>query len=198
MLFYSCDPVYKASNYQELAHSHQTIAILPPKINIEIKSVTESEKIRSQENLESARFQKALYEYLTANHQKNNIYVSTQNPDETNRILAENGITSLRSQNYQALATLLNVDAVIISRVSLAQPLTNAEAFFTAILAGPGFGANSKVSTVDLALTDRKSGKMFWNYNWETGGTFTSSEKITNSLMKSAAYRFPYKSKTKK
>ncbi|MDN5578700.1 MAG: hypothetical protein L0G11_05050, partial [Chryseobacterium sp.] len=126
-------------------------------------------------------------------HTKNTIFVNAQNTEETNKILADNNITSLAGRSYQDLAKLLGVDAVVSSRVSLAKPLTNGEAFFTSLLTG--YAAPSKITTIDLSLTDTKSGKMFWNYNWQTGGTFISTEKLTNSLMKAAAYKFPYKTK---
>jgi hypothetical protein len=192
----NCDsttPIYKTKNFQEIASTHKTIAILPPKVIIEIKSVNEADAIRKQEKLESERFQTALANYLNEQSAKNHIFVDIQNPEDSNKILSENGIISLTNKSYKDLAELLNVDAVITSRISLSKPLTNAEAFFTGLLTG--YFVPSKVTTVDLSLTDKVSGKMFWNYNWETGGTFISSEKLTNSLMKSAAIRFPYKTK---
>lgn len=193
MLVTSCEPVYKAANFQETANQHRVIAVLPPKVIIEIKSAKEAEAIRNQEKIESERFQNALVSYLNEHHTKNTIFVNAQNTEETNKILADNNITSLAGRSYQDLAKLLGVDAVVSSRVSLAKPLTNGEAFFSSLLTG--YAAPSKITTIDLSLTDTKSGKMFWNYNWQTGGTFISTEKLTNSLMKAAAYKFPYKTK---
>jgi len=189
----SCEPVYKAKNFQETANSHRLIAVLPPKVIIEIKSAKEAEAIRKQEKVESERFQNALVSYLNEHHSKNNVFIKAQNTEETNKILSDNNISSLAGRSYQDLATLLGVDAVVSSRVSLAKPLTNGEAFFTSLLTG--YAAPSKITTVDLSITDKTTGKMFWNYNWQTGGTFISTEKLTNSLMKSAAYKFPYKTK---
>lgn len=192
MFLCNCGAVEKSTDFKEISNTHHTIAILPPLVNIEIKNSKEAQIIKDQEKLESARFQKALVDYLNEHQTKGDIFVNAQPEAETNRILLENKITSLANKSYQELAKILNVDAVVSSRVSLAKPMTNAEAFLTALFAGP-YGANSKTSTVDLSLTDAKSGKRFWNYNWETGGTFTSANSLTNSLMKSAAYRFPYK-----
>ena len=189
----SCEPVYKATNFQQTANTHRLIAVLPPKVIIEIKSAKEAAAIKKQEIIESERFQSALVNYLNANQINNKIFIKTQNPEETNKILTDNNVTSLAGRSYQDLAVLLGVDAVVSSRVSLAKPLTNGEAFFTSLLTG--YAAPSKITTVDLSLTDKASGKMFWNYNWQTGGTFVSAEKLTNSLMKAAAVRFPYKTK---
>ena len=193
MLITSCEPVYKAANFQETANQHRLIAVLPPKVIMEIKSAKEAQAIKNQEKIESERFQNALVSYLNEHQAKNNIFVKAQSTEETNKILADNGVTSLAGRSYQELAKLLGVDAVVSSRVSLAKPLTNGEAFFTSLLTG--YAAPSKITTVDLSLTDTNSGKMFWNYNWQTGGTFTSAEKLTNSLMKTAASKFPYKTK---
>ena len=189
----SCEPVYKAANYQETANQHRVIAVLPPKVIIEIKSAKEAEAIKKQEKIESERFQSALISYLNEHQSKTNIFVKAQALEETNKILADNNITSLAGRSYQDLAKLLGVDAVVSSRVSLAKPLTNGEAFFTSLLTG--YAAPSKITTIDLSITDTNSGKMFWNYNWQTGGTFVSTEKLTNSLMKAAAKKFPYKTK---
>lgn len=189
----SCEPVYKAANFQETANTHRVIAVLPPKVIIEIKSAKEAEAILKQQIIESERFQNALVSYLNQHHTQNKIFIQTQNAEETNKILADNNINSLTGRSYKELATILGVDAVVSSRVSLAKPLTNSEAFFTSLLTG--YSAPSKITTVDLSLTDKATGKMFWNYNWEDGGTFISTEKLTNSLMKAAAIRFPYKTK---
>lgn len=189
----SCEPVYKAANFQETANTHRVIAVLPPKVIIEIKSAKEAEAILKQQIIESERFQNALVSHLNQHHTQNKIFIQTQNAEETNKILADNNINSLTGRSYKELATILGVDAVVSSRVSLAKPLTNSEAFFTSLLTG--YSAPSKITTVDLSLTDKATGKMFWNYNWEDGGTFISAEKLTNSLMKAAAIRFPYKTK---
>ena len=178
---------------KDTANTHRLIAVLPPKVIIEIKSAKEAAAIKKQEVIESERFQSALVNYLNANQINNKIFIKTQNPEETNKILTDNNVTSLAGRSYQDLAVLLGVDAVVSSRVSLAKPLINGEAFFASLLTG--YAAPSKITTVDLSLTDKASGKMFWNYNWQTGGTFVSAEKLTNSLMKAAAVRFPYKTK---
>lgn len=183
-------PVYKAENYQETANRHRTIAVLPPKVIFEIKDSKNAAAIKTQEELESVRLQAAIVEYINTKHEEGYYFVTAMNAVETNKILAENGIASLTNRNYADLAKILGVDAVVSTRASLAQPLTNAEAFFTAMLTG--WGSPSRISTFDLSITDKSTGKAFWNYNWQTGGTFTSSEKLTNSLMKSAAKKFPY------
>lgn len=194
LTIFSCAPVYKTENFQEIANTHKSIAVLPPKVIIEIKSATEVQKVRDQEKLESGRFQKALADYINENSASGKFFVKVQNTEETNKILEDKGITSLSGMSYKDLADILGVDAVVSSRVSLAKPLTNAEAFFTSMLTG--FGVSSKISTVDLSITDKASGKMFWNFNWQTGGTFVSTEKLTNSLMTAAAKRFPYKTES--
>lgn len=189
----ACQPVYKADNFQQTANTHRLIAVLPPKVIIEIKSANEAAAIKKQEIIESERFQNALVNYLNEHNLENKIFIKAQNTAETNKILADNNVTSLTGRSYGELAKMLGADAVVTSRISLAKPLTNSEAFFTSLLTG--YSAPSKITTVDLSLTDRESGKMFWNYNWQTGGTFVSTEKLTNSLMKAAAIRFPYKTK---
>ena len=134
-------------------------------------------------------------EFLEKERAKGDIAISIQNPEETNRILQENGITSLASKSYQELAMILGTDAVISSRVSLAKPMSNAGALLTAIMVGPGYGVGSRTSTVDMSITDKQTGKMFWNYNWQTDGIFQSANSLTTALMKQSANNFPYQVK---
>lgn len=191
VLLVSCQPVYTAKNYKEIANSHKTIAILPPKVIIEIKDVKNAQIVKEQEKLESDRFQKALTDYINEKQSKGIFFVTVQNVEETNKILAENGIINLTNESYKELAQILNVDGVVSSRVSLAKPMTNAEAFFTSMLTG--WSADSRLSSVDMSITDKNTGKMFWNYNWISGSIFTSTERLTNDLMKNAIRNFPYK-----
>lgn len=190
----ACAPFYKAENFQQIAGSHKTIAVLPPKVVMEIRAAGQAEAVRAQEKLESERFQSALAAYINQTAGRGEFFVHAQSPEETNRILTEKDIPSLAGKSYKDLADILGVDAVVSCRVSLAKPMSNAEAVLTSILTR-GVGVASKVTTVDLSLTDRNTGRMFWNYNWSTGSTFVSSERMLNAMMKDAARNFPYKTK---
>lgn len=194
LMICACAPIYRADNFQEIANSHKVIAVLPPKVVLEIKKADQAEAIKSQEKLEAEHYQMALADYINNKNTQGEFSVSAQRPEETNRILAERGITSLTGKSYKELAELLGVDAVVSSRVSLAKPMTNGEALLTSMLTG--FAPASKITTVDISLTDRNTGKMFWNYNWATGGTFVSTQSMIKGMMNSATKRLPYKTST--
>ena len=190
-ILHSCVPaVTKSNNSGSIASSHKTIAILPPKVIIEIKDVSKKDEIHKQEILESETFHKNFYEYLQKMRSENKLKVDLQNYTETKKLLQDNNITSLSKVSYKELLIILNVDAIITSRVSLAKPLTNAEALLSTMAT---FGAfSSKVNTIDISIIDKNTNRAFWNYNWIGAGVFESNKSITKSLMKAAANRFPY------
>lgn len=185
----SCEPVYQAENTAQIVKQHRTIAILPTRALIEIKNTGEADKIKAQEKLEGQKLQSGLYDRFQERIKIKNLDIVILPNDSTNKILNKTNII-ISQTSYQKIAELLNVDAIVVSKVSMAKPLTNAEAFFSSLLAGPGF--NSKVTTADISIIDRSSGRMFWNFTWENSGTFISADALTKSLMKSAVTRFPY------
>ncbi|WP_454060521.1 hypothetical protein [Elizabethkingia ursingii] len=191
-ILHSCAPaVTKANNAESIALSHKTIAILPPKVIIEIKDVSKKDEIYKQEVLESDVFHKNFYEYLQKMKNENKLKVNLQDYTETKKLLQDNNVTNLSKVSYKELLTILDVDAIITSRVSLAKPLTNAEALLSSMAT---FGAfSSKVNTIDISIINKNTNRAFWNYNWIGAGVFESNNSITKSLMKAAANRFPYK-----
>lgn len=194
ILLMSCNPVYKSENTDQIVKQHKTIAILPTKALIEIKKSAEADKIKAQEKIESLKLQAGLYDRFLERIKMKNLDVYVLPNDSTNKILNDNNII-ISQTSYKKIAEILNVDAIVVSKVSMAKPLTNAEAFFSSLLAGPVF--NSKMTTADISIIDRSCGRMFWNYTWENGGTFVSADALTKSLMKSAVVRFPYNSEKK-
>ena len=194
LVLVSClKPVTTTENFQQIAEQHRLIAILPPKVVIEIKDAKLANEVKAQEKIESANLQTAIGEFLAKEKQKGDIGVNVQDVSETNRILAENGVESLTGKNYKDLAQMLNVDAVVSSRFSLAKPMSNGAAILTTAFSGEaGF---SRTSTADLSITDKNTGRTIWNYNWMTGSIGTDPSKLAAQLMKAAANKFPYQIK---
>lgn len=91
---------------------------------------------------------------------------------------------------------MLDVDAVVSSRFSLARPMSDAGAILTAAFAS-AYGAASRTSTADLSITDRNTGRAIWNYNWMTGSIFEDPSKLAGQMMQNAANKFPYQIKKK-
>ena len=192
VLFSCASPISKSIDYKNIAENHKVIAILPTNAILEIKSAVDAEKIKNQEKLESQNLQKSIYKWLLKGDEKKFISIEIQNVDKTNRLLKENGIETVIGKSYKELAHILNVDAVVVSKVSMAKPLTNSEAFFSTLATG-SFFFNSRITTADISLFDKNTSKVFWNYNFAYGGTFTSTEKLADALMKIATKNFPYK-----
>ena len=126
LMLFSCasSPISNSADYKEIAKNHKVIAVLPTNAILEIKSAVDAEKIKKQEKIESQNLQKSIYKWLQKGNEKKFITIEIQNVDETNRILKENGVETVIGKSYKDLAQMLNVDAVIVSRVSMAKPLT--------------------------------------------------------------------------
>lgn len=186
----SCEPVYKAANHDEMIKKHKVIAVLPTKAFIEIKTVAEADKVKAQEKIESKKLQESFANRFIEWKTEKGVHLDIQPISETNRILEENNVV-ISKIPYKDLCELLNVDAIVTTKVTMAKPLTNAEAFFSMLATGLAF--DSKVTTADVSIIDRESGRTAWNFNWQSGGTFVSTDNLTKSLMQAAIKRFPYK-----
>lgn len=130
----SCEPVYQAENTAQIVKQHRTIAILPTRALIEIKNTGEADKIKAQEKLEGQKLQSGLYDRFQERINIKNLDIVILPNDSTIKILNKTNII-ISQTSYQKIAELLNVDAIVVSKVSMAKPLTNAEAFFSSLLA---------------------------------------------------------------
>lgn len=187
----SCEPVYKASNHDEMIKTHKKIAILPTRAYIEIKNVKVVDQIRAQEKLESRKLQESFTNRFIEWRDSKSIDLEIQDIGETNSILEDNSV-NLSQIPYKDLCRLLGVDAIITSKVTMAKPLTNSEAFFSML--ATGFAFASQVTTVDISIIDYNTGRVAWNFNWVNGGTFISADNLSKALMQAAIKRLPYKS----
>ena len=191
LIINSCvSPISKSDDYKKIAESHKIVAILPTNAILEIKNVTDVNKIREQEKIESKSFQKNIFNWLEKRKKLNLVEINIQDVEETNRILKENGIESVIGKSYKEIANILNVDAVMVSKVTMAKPLTNSEAFFSSL--ATGFVFDSKVNSGDISIYDKNSSKVFWNLNHIFTGTFSSNEKLTNDFLRIVVRSFPY------
>ena len=65
LIINSCvSQISKSDDYKKIAESHKIVAILPTNAILEIKNVTDVNKIREQEKIESKSFQKNIFNWL--------------------------------------------------------------------------------------------------------------------------------------
>jgi len=208
----SCSPKrYITQDYHKYARSHKKIAVLPYENYYTgrlPKDMTEEEVIELQEN-ESKLFQRSLYFQLleeSRDIKKGDIYVSIQNVDDTNSLLADAGLSIQDSwkERPSKLAQILGVDAVVKIDMHKNFWLSNGESAAVNIattIAGaviPGvntfrLGRTSEIY-INANLIDADAGVSLWAWNrkidtdWQCE-TDEAISRVNHQISK----RFPYR-----
>ena len=190
-LFTACADVYYSRDAKSVANAHQTIAVLPPTVTIQPKRRISSAALKEQQRLESQNIQAELYSWLLKRQMQNRIFVNVQDVDVTNAKLLEAGQMDQRTMSPPELAALLNVDAVVSSKFSLAQPISEIGAIAVAVL----FERSAPTNRVgaNLSIQDQQTGTLIWNFDHEVRGNLGSTpERLVNTLMRRASKTMPY------
>lgn len=191
----SCGPtIYKASNFNDSRANIKTLAILPFNVIIDYKRLPKGVTIESlKESQEKTGFDIQGQSYKWFLRRMNNYSVTFQDIDKTNAILSKANIAydSLAFQEKGPLCKLLGVDGVISGRATLSRPMSEGAAFATGLLFG--FWGSTNKTTTAITIHD-PNGDLLWKYDYVLSGTVGSSaEALTNSLMKNASKKFPFK-----
>jgi hypothetical protein len=127
---------YESPQLAERAEQHRLIAVLPFTMVVTGKPPGDltAEQIAAVEEAESVAFQTTYYQWLleqASMHRKHPIRIQIQPVSETNRLLAERGITVRDSWGMSAksLARVLRVDAVVSTAVTKTRYLSGVESF---------------------------------------------------------------------
>jgi len=195
----SCGPqIYKAANFEQVKKKHSTLAILPFEATTEMKRLPKGTTIEAiQANNKSTGYavQSNSYAYLLRQFSKNKYTVSFQDVDQTNALLAKNGITyeDLATKSKGEICELLGVDGVISGKIRMSKPMSDGAAVAMALLAG-AWGPTNKTD-VSMTIHDKTESKLLWKYDYmATGNLGSSSEQLSRALMKNVSKKFPYKS----
>ncbi|MRI63772.1 hypothetical protein EDM00_07180 [Ornithobacterium rhinotracheale] len=191
-LIVSCAPkIYSDPQAKQLSESHHSLAVLPPKVFIEVRKKDDPKAIQEQEKKDSDDFQREMYSWLLKRKSQGKITTEIQDVQTT--------ISKLKKAGYykdpelftaQELAKILGVDAVLASKYSLSRPMSQGAAIAAAVLVG--FSGNTNEAVVDLNVYDGKTGKMIWSYNHKAGGSFTNSNRLVDALMRNASKKMPH------
>ena len=127
---------YQSPQLEERAQQHQVVAVLPFTMVFTGKTPKDltPDQIASIEEAESVAFQAAYYHWLLQQasvHRKHPIRIEIQPAAETNRLLAEQGISVRDSWGMSAksLARALRVDAVVSTSVTKNRYLSGVQSF---------------------------------------------------------------------
>jgi hypothetical protein len=198
LVFTSCGPtIYKASNFSDVTASHKTVAILPTKVNIQLRpnemKKTTQEQINQSQETTGLSIQDRMYSWFLNRSDRFKYTVTFQDISKTNALLKKAGIgyNDIDSKTKEEIAKLLDVDAVISSRADMKKPMSDGAAVAVGVLIG-AWGSTNDVQTA-IAINEAKRGDLVWKYDYNASGSVGSNtDKLVNALMRNASKRFPY------
>ncbi len=198
MTLVACGPqIYKATDFNDVASTHKTVAILPADVSIKLRP-NEAKKISPedlQKNVESTGYaiQDKMYSWFLRRNAKEQFTVRFQDVSKTNTTLKNADIKyeDLALKSKEELARLLNVDAVITTNVRMDKPMSEGAAIAVGVLFGAWGSTNNAVTTINIH--EAKQGDLIWKYDYQAQGSVGSSpENLVNALMRNASKKFPY------
>lgn len=212
ILFASCNRErFKTYSYENFAHQHQTLAILPVATYTSgrIPRDISDEQIAMIEEAESQAFQIELYNQLIrrSGRNENDINIDFQHFSVTNDRLEKAGLdlrTSWKS-SPEELAEILEVDAVVITNVEKEQYLTDLESFGLSVLNSvawvfsngwwPLYGQNRTSDVLaSSAIVDGKTGTVIWSTNRTCPTRWNRPHnEVVRAITRTISRRFPYR-----
>jgi hypothetical protein len=191
----ACATVYTASDFSDAQQRHQTVAILPFAVSVNLRELPEGlteADLAVQERDEAYEFQRQIYSQFLQRYSRDQYTIQFQDIDETNILLERSGVdyATITSQTKRELAEMLGVDSVISGSIARSQPMKTGGAIAATIFLG--FGATNQVN-VTMTIHDGANGGLLWSYDHEMqGGLGSSPESVAEALMRSIARKFPY------
>jgi hypothetical protein len=206
---------YQSPQFDERAAQHRVIAVLPFAMTFTGKTPKDLSpaQIATIEQDESVAFQTAYYHWLlqqSSAQRKHPIRIEIQPVSETNRLLAEHGISVRDSWEMSAksIARALRVDAVVSTAVTKTRYLSGVESFAIET----GFVAVSEISegwlapllpwdvtaTADIEaaseLIDALDGAVLWHDGLSVSTDWRAPpNQIIAGFTRDLAKKFPYR-----
>ncbi|MEJ6755772.1 MAG: hypothetical protein QNK78_02065 [Crocinitomicaceae bacterium] len=185
----SCAKIYYSEDSIPVAHSHKTIAIVPPSVSIAASRKTDAEAIKEQQKTESLNFQKEMYAWMLKRKSQGKLTQEILDVQTTNAKLINAGYPE-KAMTPSELCEVLGVDGIIGSNFALSKPMSNGAAIALAVLGGAGATNEIRVS---LNITDCSGKKLIWNYDHKfSGGLGSSPSRLVDEMMRKASKKMPY------
>jgi len=206
---------YQSPHFEARAQQHQVIAVLPFTMVFTGKTPKDltPEQIAKIEEEESVAFQMGYYHWLLQQasvDRKHPIRIEIQPVSETNRLLAEQGISVRDSWGMTAksLARVLRVDAVVSTAVTKTRYMSGVQSFAIET----GFAVVSEISEGQLApflpwalgttnniqaaseLIDALDGSVLWQDGLSASTDWRApANDIIAGFTRDLAKKFPYR-----
>ena len=190
--------LYENPQFDEIAKSHKTIAIVPFKTQVKLrpkqmKDMT-NEQLHRIEKAEGEGIQSAMYSWFLKRKKRGDMEtVEIQDPRTTTALLKKENIDYDNILDYtpQELAKLLGVDAVISGDFETNKPMSEGASIVLGSLFG--FFGSTNSATLNMSVHNAEDGVLLWNYNKKVNGSIGSdTEDLVNTLMRKASRRLAY------
>ncbi len=159
----SCAKIFYSADAIPVAHSHKTIAIIPPTVSIAAGRKTDAEAIKEQQKTESLNFQKEIYAWMLKR--------------------------KMQGKLTQEILDVETTNAKLISAGYPEKAMTPSE--ICAVL-GAGGGSTNEIR-VSLNINDCTGKKLIWNYDHKySGGIGSSPSRLVDAMMRKASTKMPY------
>ena len=200
---------YTASNFDAATDNHELVAIMPVQMVFtgrQPKKLT-PEDIQAIEEAESEAFQVSLYNAILSKSGK--MPIQFQSLNETNRLLAEKGISIRESWTYDdtELAKILGVDALVRMRVEKQRYMSDLAAFgvdmaqelLFVLSQGslwpvlPRQYNNTEEIRAKTSLINGEDAQVLWNIAVQRAADWDRPDEfIINNITRKSARNFPY------
>jgi hypothetical protein len=186
----SCAKIFYSADAIPLAHSHKTIAIIPPTVSIAASRKTDAKAIKEQQKTESLNFQKEMYAWMLKRKMQGKLTQEILDVETTNAKLASAGYPE-KAMTPGEICAILGVDGLIGSNFGLSKPMSDGAAIALALL-GAGGGSTNEVR-VSLNINECAVKKLIWNYDHKySGGIGSSPSRLVDAMMRKASKKMPY------
>lgn len=213
ILAWQCTPHYLHDGFDQMARDHEIIAVLPVEVVFtgQAPENLSEEDIIEIERAESLSFQLSLYNDILRSTKSGRkpLWVNLQTTKRTNSLLDDASIDIFASWDSDPveLAEILDVDAVLVSRIEKMRYMSDLESFgidlgvhiANAILSHPFWWiphnlAKSKEIRASYQLVDRGNGTTIWSFADNVPADWSqTSEEIIREVTRRASRKFPYR-----
>ena len=204
IFFASCSAkIYTKPNATAYTMRHQTIAILPPEIKVEVTKNRSIENRQEQEKVEVTNAQNEMYSRLLKLIQKRKMYLEIQDIEKTNATLLKMGYFDKIDVKMtpEELAQALGVDAILQSNYVLSQQWWVGFGIAYAIFLFPyGTPLGIMMATnptngadANIRLYDGSTGSLLYSYNNKFAGINAKCVMLVDQATKKAGKKMPYR-----
>lgn len=185
--------IYENRRFDELSENHETLAIIPFIANLDLKRNVDRNELLDLAKKEGYAVQNALETYFSKRKKRKKFNVDFQNIEDTNAILAQNGITyeNLDIHTIKQLCKILEVDGIISGNLNLNILLSKGVPTNFSLL--DYFSGDANYGRIGVKVSDGGSGKLLWKYEKAiTKKTGKNTTELIDRMMKLASRKFPY------